>query len=106
MSPKRLLLVLPAAAIAFSLAACSAPAARPSVDEVSAGIQKAAKSANSSAVFTDEVSDCVAKELVDSKVSDSTLVTIAEGKEPEGADEQKLITKVLEGAAETCLTAK
>ncbi|MFE6735215.1 hypothetical protein [Microbacterium sp. NPDC057650] len=106
MSLKRLLLVLPAAAIAFSLAACSAPAARPSVDDVSAGIQKAAKSTSSSEVFTDKVSDCVAKELVDSKISDGALNTIAEGKEPKGADDQKLITKVLNDAAKTCLTTK
>ncbi|MFE6997125.1 hypothetical protein ACFVAE_14255 [Microbacterium sp. NPDC057659] len=106
MSLKRLLLVLPAAAVAFSLAACSAPAARPSVDDVSAGIQKVAKSTGSSEVFTDKVADCVAQELVDSKASDASLVIIAEGKEPTDADDQKIITTVLNDAAKTCLTAK
>ncbi|UJP10110.1 hypothetical protein L2X99_17465 [Microbacterium sp. KUDC0406] len=105
MSTKRLLLALPAAAIAFSLAACSAPA-RPSVDELSGGIQKIATSVGSGDVFTDAISDCIAKELLDSKVSDGALATIAEGKEPSGAEDQKLITKELEDASKTCATSE
>ncbi|MFC4137591.1 MULTISPECIES: hypothetical protein [unclassified Microbacterium] len=103
MSLKRLLLALPAVAVAVSLAAC-APTPRPSVDDVSAGIQKIAKTAGSESVFTDEISDCIAKQLVDSKISDGALATIAEGKEPTGAEDQKLITKELDDAAKTCVT--
>ncbi|REJ08746.1 hypothetical protein DY023_00190 [Microbacterium bovistercoris] len=105
MSIKRVLLALPAVAVAVSLAAC-APTPRPSVDDVSAGIQKIAKATGSESVFTDEISDCIAEKLVDSKISDAALVTIAEGKEPTGEEDQKLITKELDDAAKTCVTAE
>ncbi|MFE6997124.1 hypothetical protein ACFVAE_14250 [Microbacterium sp. NPDC057659] len=101
----RLLLALPAAVIAFSLAACSAPA-RPSVDDLSSGIQKIAGDAGTGDVFTDAIADCMAKELLDSKISDGDLDNIAAGKDAVSKDGQDLIEKELGDAVTKCASAE
>ncbi|MDR2998352.1 MAG: hypothetical protein LBU78_09555 [Microbacterium sp.] len=97
----RLLLALPAAVIAFSLAACSAPA-RPSVDELSSGIQKIA----GGSTLTDAITDCIAKELIDSKISDGDLANIASGKDAVSKDGADLVKKELADAGTKCATAE
>lgn len=97
----RLLLALPAAAIAFSLAACSAPA-RPSVDELSSGIQKIVGGTS----LSDAVTECIAKELLDSDISDGDLANIASGKDAVSQDSKDLVTKELRDAATECATAE
>ncbi|MFE6735214.1 hypothetical protein [Microbacterium sp. NPDC057650] len=97
----RLLLALPAAVIAFSLAACSAPA-RPSVDDLSSGIQKIV----GGSTVTDAIADCMAKELLDSKASDSDLANLASGKDAVSKEGKDLIQTVLTDSMEKCATAK
>lgn len=99
----RLLLALPVAAFAFSLAACSAPAERPSAPEVAAGWKKIADEAGQGDLYTDDLLNCLAEALVESDLSDQDLANIAEGKDVQtSTDAQAQLTKVVAEAAPKC----
>lgn len=99
----RLLMALPIAAVAFSLAACSAPAERPSAPEVAKGWQKIFEDAGTGDAYPEELVSCLAEALVDSKVSDEDLANIAAGKDVQtSTDAQALIQQVVTEAAPDC----
>ncbi|WP_341977661.1 hypothetical protein LTA6_001816 [Microbacterium sp. LTA6] len=98
----RLLLALPIAAVAFSLAACAGPA-RPSVDKVAEGIHQVFVEQGQEDVVTKDVATCLAEVLVDSKLSDETLNYIANGedKQKDIAD-RDLTTKLISENIQEC----
>ena len=103
----RLLMALPIVAVAFSLAACSGTVERPSVDEVSSGFAEILGATGQSDVFTDEVIDCMAAELVDSEISDADLRNIADGKDEQTSQEAKeLVSTTTAAAVQTCYTGE
>lgn len=90
----RILLAVPVAALALSLAACSA--SRPSADEVSQGLSKYFEEANMGDILTDDAADCFAGYLVDSDLSNDTLNYIAQGKDlASSTDDATLTQKIL-----------
>ncbi|SJN46626.1 hypothetical protein FM104_15105 [Microbacterium esteraromaticum] len=99
----RLLLALPIAVAAFSLAACSSPAERPSSDDLSSGIQKILDDGGLGDQFNDEQVSCISDELIDSKISDQDLQNIADGKDVQTNQEAKdLVSKEMSEAVVTC----
>lgn len=99
--PARLLLAVPVAALAFSLAACSA--SRPTVDQVSDGLIKFFESQDQGDVLTDDAADCFAKHFVDSDLSNETLNYIAQGKDQASSTEDATLTqKILQDNYEEC----
>lgn len=99
----RLLAVLPIAAIAFSLAACSAPE-RPSAKEVATGYHKIVKDAGQEGQYPDGMIECLADAMVKSDISDQDLANIAQGKDEQTSTEsQTLLTKVVTEAAPGCM---
>lgn len=100
----RLLLALPIAAVAFSLAACSGPS-RPSVDDVASGIQQVFEDQGQPQLATEEVATCLAEALVDSELSNETLTYIADGedKQKDQADKD-LTTKIISEEGPACIT--
>jgi len=98
----RLLAVLPIAAVAFSLAACSAPE-RPSAKEVAAGYHKIVEEAGQTAMYPGDMIECLAEAMVKSEISDQDLANIADGKDLQTSkDSQKLLVKVVSEAAPGC----
>jgi len=98
----RLLLALPIAAAAFSLAACAAPAERPSVSEVADGLGEFLETQGMT--LSDEASTCFAEKLVDSKLSNETLGYIADGQDRQKDEADKdLTTKIIQDNAD-CAT--
>lgn len=103
----RLLLAVPIAAVALSLAACSGAAERPSADKLATGINKILDDGGLGDQFTDEQVDCIADALVDSKISDQDLANLADGKDVQTSQEAKtLVTQEMSEATATCLTAE
>ncbi len=103
----RLLAALPVAALAFSLAACSAPVERPSAEEVADGWQKIIDDAGQSDLYTDSLVLCLSEALVDSELSDEDLANIAQGKDVQtSTDAQELLTSVVAGAVTDCAAAE
>lgn len=101
-TPARLLMALPIAALAFSLAACGG-STRPSADDVADGIQKVYEDQGLGDVVTDDVADCLAKALVDSDVSNETLTYIANGEDKQKDEADKaLTTQVLLDSKDEC----
>lgn len=101
----RLLLALPVAAVAFSLAACSGGATRPSVDELSSGIAQIFDDNGQGGVLTDDQYDCVAQEFLDSEVSDEDLSNIAKGQDLQTSESAKtLVTQTMIEATSSCIT--
>ncbi|WP_417508940.1 hypothetical protein [Microbacterium sp.] len=104
----RLLLALPIAAAAISLAACSGVGAtggdaRPTADELSSGIATILEDAGQGDVLTADQLDCVAGEFLDSKVSDKDLQSLANGKDEQTSEEAKdLVSQTMSEAAMTC----
>lgn len=108
-TPTRLLLALPIAAVAISLAACSGVGAvtRPTADELSSGIATILEDAGQGDVLTTEQVDCVAAEFLDSEVSDKDLQNLAEGKDEQTSEEAKdLVSQTMSEAAVTCSSAE
>lgn len=101
----RLLMALPIAAMAFSLAACSGAVERPSVDEVSSGFQQILESVGQGDAFSDTQLDCMAGVLVDSEVSDQDLKNIADGKDEQTSQEAKELVEATTQAAVTECTS-
>lgn len=98
----RLLMALPIAALAFSLAACGGPG-RPSADDVSEGLGQVFEDQGMGDVITDDVADCFAEKLVDSDLSDETLRYIANGEDKQANQEDKdLTTKIITDNLEEC----
>lgn len=101
-TPSRLLLALPIAALAFSLAACGGPS-RPSEGDVAQGIQKVFEGTAGADAITDDVASCFAEALVDSKLSNETLTYIANGEDKQKNEEEKdLTTQILQDKQEEC----
>lgn len=100
-TPARLLLAVPVAALAFSLAACSV--SRPTVAQVSDGLVKFMESQGQGDVFTDDAADCFAGYLVDSDLSNETLDYIAQGKDQASSTEDADLTqKILQDNYSEC----
>ncbi|MEN0025045.1 hypothetical protein RAC69_13050 [Microbacterium sp. LS_15] len=98
----RLLMALPVAALAFSLAACGGPS-RPSADDVADGIQKVYTDMGMGDAMTDDVAQCFAEKLVDSDLSNETLNYIANGEDKQSSEEDKdLTTKILTDNIQEC----
>ncbi|KDA06931.1 hypothetical protein DC31_07840 [Microbacterium sp. CH12i] len=103
--PSRLLLALPVVAIAFSLAACSGGAQRPSVDQLSDGLTTILEEGGQGGILTDDQIDCVAEKFLDSKVSDEDLSNLAAGKDEQTSQESKaLVTDTMSSAAAECVS--
>lgn len=100
----RILLALPVAALAFTLAACGGPS-RPSEADVASGIQKVFEGTATADAMTDEVAECFAEALVESDLSNETLTYIANGEDKQKNQEEKdLTTQILQDKQEECFT--
>jgi len=99
----RLLLALPAAALALSLAACGG-ASRPSEAQVAEGLTKYFESAGQADIFNEDAAECFAGYLVDSDLSNETLTFLANGedKQKDQADKD-LTTKILQDNMAECM---
>lgn len=101
-TPSRILMALPIAALAFSLAACGG-SSRPAVDDVADGIQKVYEDQGMGDAVPDDVATCFAEALVDSDLSDETLTYIANGEDKQSSEEDKaLTTQILTDNLEKC----
>lgn len=107
----RILMALPIAALAVSLAACAGSAGpggggdsdRPSTDELSAGITTILEDAGQGGILTEEQVDCISDEFLDSEVSDEDLKNMAGGEDLQTSEEAKtLVTTTMQDAIETC----
>ncbi|CAH0253771.1 hypothetical protein SRABI76_03309 [Microbacterium oxydans] len=99
----RLLMALPIAALAFSLAACGGDA-RPTSDQVAEGIQKVFEDQGQSDVVTADVASCLADELVESDLSNETLSYIAGGEDRQKNEEEKaLTTQIIKDNIQGCI---
>lgn len=100
----RILMALPLAAVAFSLAACSGGTAeRPSTEQVSEGIAKIFEDSGQGGILTDDQLDCVAEYFLASEVSDADLANIAEGKDLQTSEEAKtLVTSTMQESIVEC----
>lgn len=101
----RMMMALPVAALALTLAACAGGSQRPTTEEVSAGLHKIFEEQGQGDLFTDEDLTCMSEALVESDVSDQDLANLAEGKDVQtSTDSQKVVTEATAGAAQKCLT--
>lgn len=99
----RVLLALPIAAVAFSLAACSGGSERPSTGELSEGISTILEDAGQGGLLTDDQLECVAEAFLDSDVSDQDLANLAAGKDEQTTEEAKtLVTETMSEAGAAC----
>jgi len=99
----RLLLALPAAALALSLAACGG-ASRPSEAQVADGLTKYFEDAGQSDIFTADAAECFAGHLVDSELSNETLNYLANGEDKQANQSDKdLTTKILQDNMSECM---
>ncbi|WP_353114158.1 hypothetical protein [Microbacterium sp.] len=98
----RLLLAIPAAAIALSLAACGG-AARPSADQVAKGVEKMVKDQGGGELPAG-VSTCLAEALLKSDLSNDSLATFAKGNSDDKipTTELKIATDTINGSLEKC----
>lgn len=103
----RLLLALPIAAVAFSLAACGGPAERPSAEEVSDGLMKVLEDQGAGDALTEPTVLCLSEALVDSEVSNETLAAIAKGEDRQANQEDyDLVQSTITDAGPDCITAE
>ena len=101
-TPARLLMALPIAALAFSLAACGG-STRPSADDVAAGLDEFFTSQGQE--LPDGASECFAGYLVDSELSNETLTFLANGEDKQSSVEDRdLTTKILKDNLDECAT--
>ncbi|MCK2030633.1 MULTISPECIES: hypothetical protein [Microbacterium] len=99
----RLLLALPAAALALSLAACGG-ASRPSQADVASGLTQYFESAGQGDIFDEKAADCFAGYLVDSELSNETLNYLANGEDKQANQSDKdLTTKILQDNMSECM---
>lgn len=98
----RLLLALPIAALALSLAACGGPS-RPTVDAVADGLTEFFQEQGMGDEIDAAAAECFAGYLVDSKLSDETLGYLADGEDKQSSVEDRdLTTKILQDNYEEC----
>lgn len=98
----RLLLAIPAAALAFSLTACGA--SRPSEDDVAAGLTKFFEEQGQGDILDADAAECFAGPLVDSELSNETLNYIANGEDKQANQEDKDLTEqILKDNMNECL---
>lgn len=98
----RILMTLPIAALALSLAACGG-SARPSADQVADGIQQVYEDQGFPDAISDDAATCFAEALVDSALSDETLGYIADGEDKQKNEEEKaMTTQILQDKQEEC----
>ncbi len=104
----RLLLAIPAAALAFSLTACGGAPERPSAEEVSDGLQKVLEDQGVGDALSEPVVLCLSEALVDSDVSNETLAAIAEGDSEAQTtqDDFDLVQSTISDAGADCITAE
>ncbi|MFJ2369192.1 hypothetical protein [Microbacterium sp. NPDC087665] len=104
----RLLLALPAAALALSLAACGGAVERPSAEKVADGLQKVLEDQGMGDTLTEPVMLCISEALVDSEVSNETLDAIAKGDQNATTNEKDfaLAQETITSAGQDCLTAE
>lgn len=99
----RLLLALPAAALALSLAACGG-ASRPSEAQVADGLTKYFEEAGQGDIFTADAASCFSGYLVDSDLSNETLNFLANGEDKQAnQDDYDLLQEILTDNMEECL---
>lgn len=108
----RILMTLPIAALAISLAACAGGPGgggsdRPSTEELSTGITKILEDNGQGGVLTEEQVDCISGEFLDSEVSDQDLKNMAGGEDLQTSQEAKdLVTATMQEAVTTCGTTE
>ena len=78
----RLLLALPIAAVALSLAACSGAVERPSAEKVATGLQQVLEDQGVGDALPEDVMLCLSEALVDSDASNETLAARRVPSEP------------------------
>jgi hypothetical protein len=101
----RLLMALPIAALAFSLAACGG-ASRPTADQVATGLTEFFDEQGMGDVVDKEAATCFAEKLVDSELSNETLNYLANGEDKQSSVEDRdLTTKILEDNLDVCIKA-
>lgn len=99
--PNRILMALPIAALAFSLAACSG-ASRPTVDQVSAGLADALEEQGLGDALPDTAADCFAGYLVDSDLSNESLNHIANGDDLVASEDSTLAQQIIQDNLAEC----
>lgn len=100
-TPARLLMAVPIAALAFSLAACSA--SRPTADQVADGLTKYFEEVGTADSLPESAAVCFADYLVASDLSNETLNYIADGKDQASSIEDRDLTaKILQDNAAEC----
>lgn len=111
----RLLLAVPIAAAAFSLAACSGAAERPSAADLAAGITTIFDDGAEAGdipqetrdLFDEEAVNCIADYLLDSEISDKDLANLADGKDVQTSQEaNQLVQSTMSQASMECITAE
>lgn len=109
----RILMTLPIAALAISLAACaggpggSGGSDRPSAEELSSGITTILEDSGQGDLLTEDQVDCIAAEFLDSKVSDQDLKNMAGGEDLQTSQEAKdLVTSTMQEAVSVCAPAE
>lgn len=107
----RILMTMPIAALAVSLAGCAGGPGggsdRPSTEELSTGITTILEDAGQGGVLTEEQVDCIAGEFLESDVSDQDLKNMADGEDLQTSQEAKdLVTATMQDAIGTCAPAE
>lgn len=104
----RLLLALPAAALALSLAACGGAVERPNAEQVSDGLMKVLEDQGMGDTLSEPIVLCLSEALVDSEVSNETLDAIAKGDTNAQANEKdfSLVQSTITDASADCVTAE
>ena len=99
----RLLLALPIAALAFSLAACGGPS-RPSEADVAKGLAEFFDSQGMGDQIDADASECLAEYLVDSDLSNETLTFLANGEDKQKDQADKDLTeKIISENVQECI---
>ena len=102
-TPSRLLLALPIAALAFSLAACGGPS-RPSEADVAKGLTEFFESQGMGDQIDADASECLAEYLVDSDLSNETLTFLANGEDKQKDQADKDLTeKIISDNVQECI---
>jgi hypothetical protein len=101
----RLLMALPVAALAFTLAACSGGAQRPSVPELSEGITPILDDYGIGGQIDESGVDCISEQLIASEISDQDLANLADGKDEQTSQEAyDLVQSEMTAAVQECVT--
>ncbi|WP_407359888.1 hypothetical protein [Microbacterium sp. LBN7] len=102
-TPSRLLLALPIAALAFSLAACGGPS-RPSEADVAKGLAEFFDSQGMGDQIDADAAECLAEYLVDSELSNETLTFLANGEDKQKNEADKaLTTQIISDNVQECI---